>query len=144
MPKEVDQQQLRERARLLTVGVDALAAGAIELALALDAVACRVTEPLRTAIDVDLELPRLAPTPALRQWVSSLSPTSPCAADELPELCVPVAVVEEAGPRIWELLAWADDDVLAIDCERGAARRGLRLGDYVRRAVGVVGPSTPR
>jgi hypothetical protein len=144
LPEEVDEQRLLERARQLNVGVDALVASAIELALALDAVACRATEPLRTAIVADLELPRLAPTPALRRWVSSLSPTSPCAANELPELCVPVEVVEEAGPRIWELLARAEDDELAIYCERGSARRGVGLGDYVRRIVGVSDLGTPR
>jgi hypothetical protein len=144
LPADVDEERLRERARRLNVGVDALAASAIELGLALDSTPSCATEQIRAAVVTDLERARLAPTPALRRWVSSLSPNGPCAADELPELCVPVRVMEQAGPRLWELLARAEDDELAIYCERGAAQRGVCLGDYLRRLVGASALGTER
>jgi hypothetical protein len=131
LPTDVDQRQLRERAARLGVGVDALATCATEFALAADRAPRCAPALLEATVAADLELTRLAPTPALRRWVASLSPRCPAAADELPELCLPTRVVEDAGAKLWELIARAENDDTAILCECGASRRGLSLGDYV-------------
>jgi hypothetical protein len=131
LPADVDQWQLRERAARLGVGVDALATCTTEFALAVDRAPGCARALLEATVVADLELTRLAPTPALRRWVASLSPRSPAAADELPELCLPTRVVEDAGAKLWELIVRAENDDTAILCECGASRRGLSLGDYV-------------
>jgi hypothetical protein len=137
LPGEVSTEELRTRAERNRVGVDALAAVALEFALVTEALgqAAIAMDPLLAAIGVDLRAPRLAPTPALRMWEACLAGRHDAIADDLPELCLPARVVQGVGRRLGVLLTDARHDEDALTAERAATKHGRTLEGYVLTTV---------
>jgi hypothetical protein len=132
LPPEIDSGRLLARAARLRVGVDPLAASALELALVCDALTRAQVEvaPVLDALAAELHAPRLAPNPELRRWEQSLDGHPTPAFHELPELCLPTRLLNAAGPRLGVLLLDDSRDALALVLERVAARRGRTLEGY--------------
>jgi hypothetical protein len=132
LPPEIDPTHLLARAARLRVGVDPLAASALELALVCDALtSARVeADKVLATLSAELNTPRLAPNPELRRWEQSLAGHTTPASHELPELCLPTRLLNAAGPRLGVLLLDDSRDALSLVLERVAARRGRTLEGY--------------
>ena len=119
---------LRLRALAERVGVDALAAAALEWGAVVDQVTAQgvPSGAVLAVAQADLKASRLAPTPALRAWVGHVAGRGAAPDDELPELCLPERVLVAAGPDLDRRLRAADHDIAALVVEQAAARRGRR------------------
>jgi hypothetical protein len=130
----------RERAAERAVPVDVLVALCLEHSL-ITGVLERIglsspNDLLQAAAAKDALLPRLAPTPPLRQWLELLAGTQGGRGsdDELPELVIPERVAVQLESRtLSPHLCRIEHLEEAIACERVACARGLTLEAWALR-----------